>query len=189
MRQLARSQAHASRLSNYFRAQAFSTLLRTCKQLLLSSCSQTATTFQPMARSIRRTFLSRFLFLRILFNQNIRFVEGMERQRLQPCQKQPSKKIATRARAKTTSGLPVRPESCPSFQPLTPDRIRSDRNFHSVVFVPRDLLRLMTRERAALLNVSKSYLPGCKRPFLLPKDISGYFIVPTLIRAVIARDA
>jgi hypothetical protein len=67
--------------------------------------------------------------------------------------------------------------------------MRSDLNFHSVVFVPRDLLRLMTRERAALLNVSTRYLPSCRRLFLLPKGVSGYLIVPTLIRAMIARDA
>lgn len=40
------------------------------------------------------------------------------------------------------------------------DRIRSDRNFHSVVFVPRDLMRLITRERVALSNRSKNFLPG-----------------------------
>jgi hypothetical protein len=56
---------------------------------------------------------------------------------------------------KITSGLPGRPESCPMTQPLIPDRVSSDRNFHSVVFVLRDRLRLITRERVARSNLSK----------------------------------
>ena len=53
------------------------------------------------------------------------------------------------------SGAPGRPERCPRTQPLVPDRTRSDRNLRSVVRLPVDLARLMTRDRVALSNVSK----------------------------------
>src|SRR5260370_30593458 len=88
----------------------------------------------------------------------------MQRQRGQPCQKQPSRKMATRARVKTTYGPPVKPERCPSLHPLTPERIRRDRNFHSVDLDPFDRLRLMTRERVSASNLSKN----CPRRIILP---------------------
>jgi hypothetical protein len=60
------------------------------------SCSQIRIAVQPMARSERTVLLSRSLFPSILAVQNSRLVAGMERQRRQPCQKQPSKKTAMR---------------------------------------------------------------------------------------------
>jgi len=61
---------------------------------------------------------------------------------------------------KTISGLPVKPEPCPSRQPLIPERTRRERNFLSVDFDPRDLLRLMMRERVTASNISKGPPPA-----------------------------
>ena len=124
----------------------------------LSSCSQIRNTFHPIRLSVRPTSRSRLTFFPIFAFQNSLLVAGIERQRLHPCQKHPSKKIATRWRRKRTSGLPGMPDRCPSFQPLRPCRINSDRNLHSVDFVPCDLLRLITRERVSASNLSKGSL-------------------------------
>lgn len=48
-------------------------------------------------------------------------------------------------------------------QPLIPDRISRDRNFHSVVFAPRDLLQLITRERVARSNLSTALVRSAQR--------------------------
>ena len=136
------------------RDRVVSNFLRTPSASIFSSCSQILITFQPIPRSVRPTLRSRFRFPSILAIQKARLVVGMERHRRHPCQKQPSKKIARRLRGKKTSGAPGISELCPSAQPLIADRIRRDRNLHSVVFVPRDLFRLITRERVTLLNVS-----------------------------------
>jgi hypothetical protein len=130
---------------------------RSTRSLFLSSCSQILITFHPIARRARPTFRSRSMFRLIFAFQKARLVTGRERQRQHPCQKHPSTNIATRRRMKKTSGLPGRSESCPIRQPLMPDRIRSDRNLHSVVFVPRDLLRLITRERVTASNLSNDH--------------------------------
>ena len=139
------------------------TLRSTASLSVSSSCSQILIVVHPIARSTRTTFLSRSLFPFIFAIQNAWLVTGMERQRRHPCQKQPSTKMASCLCGKTTSGLPGRPESCPMIQPLIPDRISRDRNFHSVVFVPRDLLRLITRERVARSNLSKALVPSPQR--------------------------
>lgn len=74
------------------------------------------------------------------------------------------------------SGLPGTPESRPSLQPLMPDRIKSDRNLHSVVFVPLDLMRLITRERVALLNVSKYLiLPFCNPTHPMNQELKQFY--------------
>lgn len=61
---------------------------------VLSSCSQIRIAVQPIARSTRTVLTSRALFPSIFAVQNFRLVAGIERQRRQPCQKQPSKKMA-----------------------------------------------------------------------------------------------
>lgn len=132
--------------------------------LALSSCSQIRTTVQPIRRSARFVLLSRSLFPSIFAVQNSRLDVGMERHRRHPCQKQPSKKMARRLSAKMTSGLPGRSDSCPMTQPLIRDRINRDRNLHSVLFVPRDLLRLITRDRVARSNLSKATCPSAQLP-------------------------
>ncbi len=92
---------------------------------------------------------------------------------------------------KITSGLPVRPELCPSVQPLTPDRIRSDRNFHSVDLDPLDLLRLMTRERVNLSNLSKSSSSRSNKLSRLPAERMSVAIsnVPKVFRVKPSHDA
>jgi len=72
------------------------TFRSTASQSVSSSCSQIRIAVQPMARRARTALASRFLFPSIFAVQNSRLVLGMERQRRQPCQKQPSKKIARR---------------------------------------------------------------------------------------------
>jgi hypothetical protein len=119
-----------------------------------NSCSQILITFQPAARNLELTRLSRFLLRRSLAIQNLRLATGIDRQRRQPCQKHPSRKTANLLRGKTTSGRPSASRSCPIFQPRTPARTRRNRNLLSVLRVPLDLLRLMTRERAALSRLS-----------------------------------
>jgi hypothetical protein len=130
-------------------------LRSTWSRWVFSSCSQILINCQPKALSSRPTFLSRLLFFSIFAVQNSRFVAGIERHRRQPCQKQPSKKIATRLPGKTTSGRPGRPESCPIFHPAMPHRIKSDRNLHSVDFVPFALFWRITWARVAPSYVSK----------------------------------
>jgi len=66
-----------------------------------------------------------------------------------------------------TSGFPGRPESCPIAQPLIPARISRDRNFHSVDFVPRDLLRLITRERVAASNLSTTVVRSAQYKMIM----------------------
>jgi hypothetical protein len=83
----------------------------------------------------------------ILALQKSTFDTGIDLQRWHPCQKQPSMNIANFTLRNTKSGLPGNPESWPICQPRTPDRISNARNLHSVVRVPRDFTRLITRDR------------------------------------------
>lgn len=122
-----------------------------------SSCSQIRMTAQPSARSIRRTALSRSRLRWSFSVQNALFVSGTERHFRHPCQKHPSMNAASRLAGNTKSGRPGSPRLWPILHPRMPDLTKYARSFHSVDFVPRDLLALMTRERVARLNLSKTF--------------------------------
>jgi hypothetical protein len=97
---------------------------------------------------------SRCIFLLILFVQNDRLVAGIVRHRLQPCQKQPSMKMASFDESNTKSGLPGKPERWPNFQPLMPQRTKMERNRRSVDLVPDERLLLIARMRDFRVSVS-----------------------------------
>lgn len=81
-------------------------------------------TTYPCDRNIRLTFRSRRRFDSILSCQKRRRERGTLRpQRGQPCQKQPSTKIATRFATKQKSGRPGTPTTW-RFQPRKPYRMR-----------------------------------------------------------------
>ena len=71
------------------------------------SCSQIRITLQPRKRSSLVCARSRWMLRPILASQYGRFTTGMEPQRGQPCQKQPSTNTANRARGNAKSGFPV----------------------------------------------------------------------------------
>jgi hypothetical protein len=128
---------------------------RTATSSTFNSCSHSRIEIHPSDFRSRTAVRSRFRLPTIFSSQNERLLAGIDRHFVQPCQKQPSKKTATRFPRKTTSGLPGR--SFPlSVHPRIDDLTRRDRNLLSVDFVPLDRLRLMTRVLASLSRLSIS---------------------------------
>ena len=84
------------------------------------------------------------------------------------------------------SGLPVSPERWPNFQPLIADRMRRDRNFHSVDRVPLDVLRLMIRERVILLNLSKARPSVTQCAASRTDMLNVYFVIGMISRRAAA---
>lgn len=73
----------------------------------LISCSQIRITRYPSCESAASTWLARSTFLLIFARQNVALDFGIGRPHaVQPCQKQPSVKMATRRRLKAKSGHP-----------------------------------------------------------------------------------
>lgn len=121
-----------------------------------SSHSQITRTSQPARFKSARTRRSRLRFFSRFCLQKSAFVAGALRPRLQECmcQKQPFRKMATLLCGNAKSGFPGKPRFCDTRHPLMPSRISKDRNLHSVVFVPCDLMRPINRERAVRSNLS-----------------------------------
>lgn len=85
-----------------------------------SSCSQMRITLSPIRLSFRRTRTSRSRLVSIFSFQNFEFVRGVFRLQCgQPCQKQPSMKIARLFAGKKKSGRPGRSRAL-RFQPRIP---------------------------------------------------------------------
>ena len=124
-------------------------LLTTTSTCSLISCSQTRKTIHPpflSNRVVRRSF-ERFSFS--FSAQNTELVATRLRpHRVQPCQKQPSAKMATLQRSKTKSGVPVKPLGR-TLQPRIPARTNASRRRTSVVRFPLPLIALIVRERSA----------------------------------------
>ena len=119
----------------------------------ISQCSQYRKTSHPSATSNRLVSLSRERFSSSFFRQNASFVLGTCECKEQPCQKQPSMKIAIFNRVKTTSALLlmlVNGLTCTLNR--RPARCRSERSSHSFrVFVfPIDCIRRRVRGDDAL---------------------------------------
>lgn len=116
------------------------------RSLDLSSHSLIRSTSQPCRRSVRLTFLSRFLFASTFSIQNFfRVFEG--RLHSHPCQKHPSTKITIRRNRKTKSGFPVRSGQF-IRHPATPPAAKQARMRRSVVRPCCDLTSDIMRERA-----------------------------------------
>jgi hypothetical protein len=130
---------------------------RTRAGLSRRSCSQTLIVRQPDRLRRRPTSRSRERFFWNLRDQNARFVAGIRRHLAHPCQKHPSTKTTSFARANTKSGRPGNFDLCPNFQPLLPARISSERMRHSVDLLPVDRLRPITRD---LVTLSKRSTTG-----------------------------
>lgn len=127
--------------------------LRQDSGLRRRSCSQKRRTRHPALRSRRDTTLSLAMFPLILRFQKRRWVEGILRQRGQPCQKQPSTKTTRRWATKTKSGFP---KTCGgfTFQPDTPAETSRARNFHSVERLPRPRTPAIIWERFFFVKTS-----------------------------------
>ncbi len=140
----------------------------------VSSCSHTRNTRHPARRSVRVTSASRVLFADNLRRQNARLLAGMFECSGQPCQKQPSTKIAARCFGKTKSGLTrkVGRRCCAALifgprgnaalprisecllHPLMPCSRSNFTNASSVSLFPRPRIRDITSERFALVKTS-----------------------------------
>ncbi len=117
-----------------------------------SECAQIRTTCHPALRSFRLTMRSR-IELRLIFScQYCRFVCGIRQCDLQPCQKHPSTKRATRAWRKTKSGLPTR--AAPRRQPVMPFARKIEINFNSVALLPCDRIADITSDLCAFVITS-----------------------------------
>jgi hypothetical protein len=76
----------------------------------------------------------------------------MRKQRLQPCQKQPSTKIATFCRGKTKSGFPY--SWYPLRHPMTLCSRKTVISLSSVLRFPLERIAAMTRERFSGVKTS-----------------------------------
>ena len=120
-----------------------------------NSCSQKRITFQPFPRSSADTRLSREIFLPIFLCQysvldfGVRFLAQL----LQPCQKQPSTKMASRCSRNKKSGLPGSSLGCARHPVILFFRSR-ERNSSSVDFAPELLTAVMIPERQAFDTLS-----------------------------------
>jgi hypothetical protein len=109
-------------------------------------------TRQPFERRRREMCRSRVPLRAILCCQYSRFARGIRQCKRQPCQKQPSTKIATRCRRNTKSGRPGI-ASC-RRQPESRAARRMDASLTSVSLFPRDGTAAMTCERLCFENTS-----------------------------------
>lgn len=116
-----------------------------------SSCSQNLRTVHCLALSCRLTSLSLLRFWWIFFRQKSRRVTGIDRQ-AQPCQKQPSTKIATFCNLNTKSGLPGR--CWWRRQPAILSLRSNPTNLSSVLELPVLRIAAMTAERFGWSNTS-----------------------------------
>lgn len=114
-----------------------------------TSCSQILSTFTPWRRSVRFTSFARRTLPTILLCQYSWFWWGIRRQRLQPCQKHPSTKMATRSAANQKSGTPGTSLGC-RLHPRIPDLINAIRTRTSVERFPFDRTFAISRLRSPL---------------------------------------
>ena len=121
---------------------------------LFSSCSQMRATLKSLSRNLWMFAWSRSILRWIFACQNGELVFGIWPHRGQPCQKQPSTKIAIRSLRKTKSGLPGRPRGC-TFHPRIRARTRASLRRISVVRLPRPrtALRFFDALAVTLLNI------------------------------------
>lgn len=115
--------------------------------LTRTSCSQILTTTMLSRLRTRWTSLPRAMFRAIFASQYSRFCFGILRQSLQPCQKQPSTKIASRFVANQKSGIPITSPGC-SVQPLMPALTSAIRMRTSVERFPRERTLLICKLRS-----------------------------------------
>lgn len=124
------------------------------ERLFLISCSHILITLKPSLRRLLLTLLALATFDFNFAVQYARFARGNGRRHWgQPCQKQPSMKIATCSFGKTKSGTPGSQRAC-IFQPLIPCRTRAARSFHSVERLPVERTALIRWLRSSLLKIS-----------------------------------
>src|SRR5579863_8296442 len=109
---------------------------------LFRECSQKRRTRNPSKRRRMLFALSRPRFEAIFAAQYVEFVFGMWPHEGQPCQKQPSTKIAIFSWGNTKSGLPGIPGWW-TFQPLIPFFASPDLSRFSVVLLPLPLTALI----------------------------------------------
>lgn len=117
-----------------------------------SSCSHTRRTRQPARRKARVTSTSRALFDESLRRQNARLFFGFVACLGQPCQKQPSTKMASLSFGKTKSGLPN--TGWLRRQPLMRCRRNNFASASSVALFPRPRIRDITSDRFDLVKTS-----------------------------------
>jgi hypothetical protein len=111
------------------------------------SCSQILTTLMSPCARARFTSPPRAMFRAILASQYARFCLGIRRQFSQPCQKQPSTKIATAFAANQKSGTPKTSRGW-SSQPLMRPLTNAIRSRTSVERFPRERTLLICRLRS-----------------------------------------
>ena len=131
-----------------------------------TSCSQILSTFTPSRRSFRFTFFARRTLPLILLFQYSWFWWGIRRQRLQPCQKHPSTKTATRSSANQKSGTPGTSRGC-RLHPRIPDLISAILTRTSVERFPFDRTFAISRLRSSLDSGSTPFslhVLSCGRP-------------------------
>lgn len=122
-------------------------ILRTTRRTVgpRKSCSQIRTTPQPLNRSSLDCARSRWILRAILAFQYGRFEDGIEPQRGQPCQKQPSTNTASRARGKAKSGFPA--IGYCRRQPVMWEARKAATRANSVDLFPFERTAAITRER------------------------------------------
>lgn len=129
-------------------------LIRPREPLSRRSCSHTRNTRNPSRRNCHDTNFARLRFVLNFRSQYGRFETGASRPHFgQPCQKQPSTKIAMRSASKTKSGEPRWVREC-IRQPVTPLATSAALRRHSVERLPFDRTKLIRWLRSFLLSVS-----------------------------------
>jgi hypothetical protein len=121
-----------------------------------SSCSQILSTLTPWRRSVRFTPFALRTLPAILAFQYSWFCRGIRRQCLQPCQKHPSRKMATRSDANQKSGIPGMSRGC-NVHPRIPDLISAILKRTSVERLPLDRTFAMSRLRSFLDSESTPF--------------------------------
>jgi len=121
-----------------------------------SAWPQMRRTRQPWVRRSRVVQRSRALLRVILCCQYSRFPWGMRQCQRQPCQKQPSTKMATRWHRKTKSGWPG--SGWCLRQPLMRAARRMDTSLSSVSLLPREWIAAMTCERLRFEKTSPIFV-------------------------------
>jgi len=119
----------------------------------LTSCSQTRMTTQFCFFKSLLTVRARSIFPLIFCFQYCRFPLGSRKHFLQPCQKQPSTKTASRFDSNQKSGLPGI-LAASSFHPQIPCLTRAMRSLTSVDLFPLDRTLLINRLRPVFVSES-----------------------------------
>lgn len=115
--------------------------------LVRTSCSQILMTTMLSRPRTRWTSLPRAIFRAIFASQYFLFCFGIRKQISQPCQKQPSTKIARRFVANQKSGTPATSRGC-SVQSLMPALTSAIRTWTSVERFPRERTLLICKLRS-----------------------------------------